>query len=215
MRQTASQQVIFNIAKVQVENFTVDSGASTTLLTSTAHGLENGDALTLTVTSEVGDALPTGLSTTTRYYVINATANTFELSLTIGGSAVEFSDDGQGTFTYWLKGKTIYVADYEHIVLVMHTDLAELTFKIQGACTVEEPNFAISKAKDNIWDYVSIKDLEDGSSIDGDTGVSVTSGSDDVRQFEINTNGLNYITAEITAFTEGILGLFATCYESK
>jgi hypothetical protein len=213
MRQTASQQIIYDVLKVPSAAFTVDSGASTVLLTSNSHGLANGDLVVLTVTAEEGDALPTGLLVATYYYVVNATTNTFELSLTPGGSSVDFSDDGQGTFTFWLKAKVLYVADYEHIVLAMHSNSGTLTLKVKGAITNEAPNFFLAQSGSNIWDVVSIKDLEDGASVDGDTGIAFT--GTDVRQFEVNTNGLNYLTIDITAFTSGKIGVFASCYESK
>jgi hypothetical protein len=58
-----------------------------------AHGLVNGDTIAL-VSSGV---LPAGLDTTTIYFIINATATTFKVSLTSGGSAVDITDTGTGT----------------------------------------------------------------------------------------------------------------------
>lgn len=44
-------------------------------------------------------ALPTPLSTTTTYYVINRTATTFQVSLTSGGSAINTTSAGAGSVT--------------------------------------------------------------------------------------------------------------------
>lgn len=41
-------------------------------------------------------ALPTGLSNATDYYIRVVDANTIELSLTVGGAAVDFTDQGSG-----------------------------------------------------------------------------------------------------------------------
>ena len=60
----------------------------------TAHGLDNNEVVHFTNT---GGGLPAGLSINTKYYVINKTANDFEVSLTLGGGAVDITSDGTGT----------------------------------------------------------------------------------------------------------------------
>lgn len=64
------------------------------LVTVTAHGLVDGQRVYFT-----GGTAPTGLSLSTRYYVINATSSTFQLALTKGGAAINFTTDGTGTRT--------------------------------------------------------------------------------------------------------------------
>lgn len=215
MKKTVSQIEIYSPNKIPSAVFTEDYTTSTKKLTSNGHGLSKGDIVKLTVTTEEGDALPTGLSEAKVYYVQNPDTNTFELSETIDGASVEFSDNGQGTFTYWLKGKVIFVADFVDVVLAMHTkDNASLTFKIYGSIAESMPNFFLAKDEDNIWDTVQVKDLEDNAGVDGDTGITIA-GTDDVKQFAVNTAGLNYLTAEITSFTAGKLGLSASCYEAE
>lgn len=54
--------------------FTADAG--TDVITSNGHNLENGDKVVLTTTG----TLPAGLSLATGYFVINKTANTFQLA---------------------------------------------------------------------------------------------------------------------------------------
>ena len=67
---------------------------ATNVLTASSHGLGNTNRVMLTTT----DAdLPAGLDSETVYYVVNKTVNTFKVSLTSGGVAVTFSDDGTGT----------------------------------------------------------------------------------------------------------------------
>jgi hypothetical protein len=77
----------------KVTALTSISNASPGVVTLNNHGLSNGDRLTLTTTG----ALPTGLSTGITYYVVNKTANTFELSLTSGGASINTSSAGSGT----------------------------------------------------------------------------------------------------------------------
>lgn len=68
------------------------------VFTATAHGLVAGD----TVILETDGALPTGLTADTQYYVIagGLTADTFELSLTAGGSAINTSVSQSGNHCF-------------------------------------------------------------------------------------------------------------------
>lgn len=81
---------------------------STDTLTSAGHGLSNGDRVK--VRSE--GAVPAGLSEATTYYVVGATTNTLQLSLTSGGAAVNLTDAGYGTITVHLdKSKAAEAGD--------------------------------------------------------------------------------------------------------
>lgn len=73
-------------------NFTVTI-ASPGVFTLNDHGLINGDQVRLTTTG----ALPTGLNTSTTYFVVSAATNTFQLSLTLGGAAINTSGSQSGT----------------------------------------------------------------------------------------------------------------------
>lgn len=55
--------------------------------------LKNNDVIALTSSN----TLPAGLSVNTEYYIINATTNTFKVSLTQGGAAVDITDTGSGS----------------------------------------------------------------------------------------------------------------------
>ena len=98
--------------------FTTDFGTDEKL-DITAHGFMNGDRVQLTTTT----TLPAGLSLNTLYFVINKTANDFELSLTEGGAAVNITDDGTGTHTCH-SGLDIYIIE---------TDNSGLTLNIYAA----------------------------------------------------------------------------------
>lgn len=62
--------------------------ASTDTFTKTAHGLTDGRTVRLSALDG-----GTGLFTSTTYYIINSAANTFKLSTSSGGSAVDFTTD--------------------------------------------------------------------------------------------------------------------------
>lgn len=81
--------LIFNSSTVTI------TIASPGVLTWNAHGMSNGTAVRLTTTG----SLPTGLTAGTTYYVVNAATNTFQLSATLGGTAINTSGTQSGTHT--------------------------------------------------------------------------------------------------------------------
>jgi len=62
------------------------------LVTITAHGLSNGDRVSFATI-----VTTTGISINTIYFVISATANTFQVAATSGGAAVALTTNGTGT----------------------------------------------------------------------------------------------------------------------
>jgi hypothetical protein len=71
--------------------YTVDFTTDT--MTATAHGLTNN---TVVRVINVGGAFPGPLVRTLNYFVVNVAANTFQLSLTSGGAAINITDNGTG-----------------------------------------------------------------------------------------------------------------------
>ena len=66
------------------------TGVNTTdVFTSTAHGFVNGQVLLVSGLTGL-----CGITTDTPYYVIAASADTFQLAATVGGTAINFTSDG-------------------------------------------------------------------------------------------------------------------------
>lgn len=102
-------------------------------------------------------------------------------------------------------GTTINVEEFDHVVFSFATDgggTAALKVSFAGSIQDTAPDFSAAKTKTNMWDVIQVKDLEDGSAIDGDVGVSVAT-ADDYRLFEANVNGLKYLNAIVSALTAG------------
>lgn len=91
-----------NVLIIPSANFTVD--ASTDIVTSSGHNLQNHDRVQLSTT----DTLPAGLSALETYYVINRTADTFKLSKSPSDDAVDITDTGTGTHTFKPLGAVQY-----------------------------------------------------------------------------------------------------------
>lgn len=72
----------------------VDTTLANDQFLSPGHGLANGDRVLLY--NVFGGALPTGVAEGTVYFVVNATTDTFKVSTTSGGTAVDLTAPGGG-----------------------------------------------------------------------------------------------------------------------
>lgn len=92
-----SVQLVYADATKGAQTFVRATGNS---LTITGHGLVTGEVGQCTTTT----SLPTGLSTSTNYYVIVIDANTIQLASSlanaVAGTAVALSSNGTGTQTF-------------------------------------------------------------------------------------------------------------------
>lgn len=74
--------------------FSVDTTLTNDQVFSVAHGLADGDRVMLF--NVFAESLPTGLTEGTIYFVVSSAANTFKVSLTSGGAAVDITAAGGG-----------------------------------------------------------------------------------------------------------------------
>jgi len=80
------------------------ASASTSRLTKNAHGLLDGQQIEVSS----GGTLPSGLTASTRYYVVNRHPNTFQVSLEPGGAPVTIASAGTGAHTFFMPGSVQY-----------------------------------------------------------------------------------------------------------
>jgi len=73
----------------------VNDGTDT--FTSNSHGMPDGTLVKFHATT----TLPAGLTANNKYYVISTATNTFQVSRTLGGSAVNITSAGSGTITVY------------------------------------------------------------------------------------------------------------------
>lgn len=111
-------------------NSATDFNPTTDVITSTGHGLVNGDSLYF-VTGSTG--LPSQFITNKSYYVVNVTTNTFKLSLTKGGSAINFTAPSVGTATlskqYFYSGNSDFATiQFEYNTLTNKMNLSSSFF---------------------------------------------------------------------------------------
>jgi hypothetical protein len=87
------------VATLTIPTASVNTTSDT--ITSNAHGLVNGAQVNY---NNQGGASITGLTSGNDYYVVNATTNTFQLSVTLGGAAIDLSGTGNNSQTFASTG---------------------------------------------------------------------------------------------------------------
>lgn len=123
--------------------FTADN--ATDFFTATSHGLVNGDIILI---DNTGGALPTGTSINTLYYVVNKTTNTFQISTTAGGAAVNFTTNGTGTHSFYTQFK---VPDLQaRVPLGYASSIISATIVFDGASAVDPTTDIITLASNTI-----------------------------------------------------------------
>lgn len=78
---------------------TTFTAAATDVISATGHGLSDGDRITVSSTT----TLPAGLSANTVYFVRDATTDTFKVSVAEDGTAVDITDTGSGTHSFYTQ----------------------------------------------------------------------------------------------------------------
>lgn len=89
---------------VQVDSPTFTFTVSGYLFTAAAHGYGNSEMLTVSSSG----TLPPGLTAATRYYLVQATTNTYKLSLAKNGTPITTTGAGTGTHTATVSSHKLY-----------------------------------------------------------------------------------------------------------
>jgi len=174
---------------------------ATSILTSAAHGFVNGDVVRL---SNSGGALPNGLLSTIDYFVYVIDADTLYLYTDSEfNTLATAADDGTGTHSISAIIRKVNVKDFIHILVAINTsDSAALNIKCVGTLNDEDINFSDASDKDNPWAYIQMKKLDDGSSVNGSTGLTLN-GTDINEIYEINVNALSQLSFNLSSVTAG------------
>lgn len=98
---------LLNLHGVNVTTTNVDT--STETITSLSHGFSNGDIVTYY--SNGGTAIG-GLTNGNEYYIVNAATDTFKVSLTSGGSAINLSSTGNSAQAFLKIDNTFYLPNH-------------------------------------------------------------------------------------------------------
>lgn len=125
-----------NYASIQTNSVAVTMANAGDVMTATAHGLQNGEPVKFT-----GASISAPLVAGTEYFVINKTANTFQVSETLGGAVRTLSADGSGTLeqSNLLRAyyRTNYATDWIEITLIHDTEKKQFvaeSFGVDAFC---------------------------------------------------------------------------------
>lgn len=114
-----------------------------------------------------------------------------------------------GTFTATSTSSTLptptLVKDYSNLI---YTIVANGTGTIKFAGTIYDTPIdpTQTSSSTNPWDYIEVVDLQNGTTIDGDTGVAFT--GSETRMFEVNVNAQSWVTPVATSYTTGTILVF-------
>lgn len=144
-----SNHTIYEVQKQEISTVAI-SQASPAVITWNNHGLTNGRIVKF---SNAGGSLPSGITAGTTYYVVNSSANTFNVSTTSGGSGVATSSAGSGTHTvtafvnnldpttnptHWLNlGATNRWKMFDRSVQSQTTATSSLDFKVSASSFID------------------------------------------------------------------------------
>ena len=197
MRDTKEYTIFDGVTPVAV---TSSTDATPIVVTATSHGFSNDDLVLI-----YGHT--TNIAANGVYRVANKTNNTFELVDKDSRADIAGSGAGAGSSGLVVAAPKIpLVKDFRNAILSVFTGgTATLTLKVAGSVGKvdgDSPNFGGTVTASNPYDFLEVVDLQDGSAVDGDTGVAA-SGADVARQFEVNINAIKYLTVFPTAWTQG------------
>lgn len=160
-------------------------------ITSTAHGLVNGDAVMFSASATLG-ALPTNITSTAAYYVRKATTNTFEVGTTPTSTTSVASGGTTGTFVMAQKLNTFVddniAPDLAQSPPIRDADDLVVAGKYPGAVTYYEQRrcFAGSNTEPQ-----SIYMTRSGT--ESDLAYSIPSKDDDRIKFKVAAREANQI----------------------
>ncbi len=170
-------------------NSTIDT------FTSTSHGFALNDQVRLTASTA-----PTGLNTTTSYYVVNVSTNAFSLSTTSGGSVIDFTANGSVVVVYPApnasKDYWDTIDDYNNagaiISVFPDANLAGSTWTANNFCGGKDTQ-GTTADDDNVWKDVSVQT--------SNTSVTESCASTSDCVFEDKISGLRWSKLQSTSAT--------------
>jgi len=113
----------------QASQITVD--ITTDTLTIANHGLVAGDIVCFGINSDSNEVPKCNQASGTQLYVINPTTNTFQLSATSGGTALDFTTTGSNDYTLYKNTGTSFITfsnvNYRRVMLKIRGNAAGTT----------------------------------------------------------------------------------------
>lgn len=186
---------------VTPQAITSSTDATPIVITKASHGLTTGDRVII-----YGHA--TNVAANGLYKVTVVNSSTFSLQDINTGADIAGSGAGAGggTGIFVLAPKVPLISDFKNAVLQFFTGgTATLTVKVAGSAgklNGDAPNFGATVSVSNPYSFLQIINLDTGAAVNGATGIAAT-GTDLANTYEVNINGMKYLTLIPTAWTQG------------
>ncbi len=215
MNRQTKEYVIFD--SVTPKAVTSSTDATPIVITATSHGFSNGDLVL--IYGHTTNVAANGI-----YKVANKADDTFELTDRYTSANIAGSGAGAGAAGLVCAApKIILASDFRNCILQFDSSGSfNGTIKIAGSsgllssdATVhgDTPNFGATQSKLNPYTFLQIINLDTAAAVNGATGIT-SSGSDLHNQYEVNINGMKYLTLVPTAWTAGTFTVKAILFNN-
>jgi hypothetical protein len=90
------------------------------------------------------------------------------------------------------------------------------TVKVYGSVLQTKPDFTASASATNQWSTMQLVNLNNGSPLDGSTGIVYTgAGTDGTTSYEVNTNAINWLGFVVSGYSAGTGTLTLTLTDNE
>jgi len=196
---------------------TSSTDATPIVVTKASHGYSTGDKVMI-------NGHTTNIAANGLFKITVLSANTFSLQDINTAANVAGSGAGAGSSgVVVLAPKVLFVGDHFNVMLsVMTSGSFNGTFKIAGSLGElssdatshgDTPNFGATVSKSNPYSFIQIINLDTAAAVNGATGVT-SAGTDLQNTYEVNINGMKYLTAVFTAWTAGAVTVRAQLFNN-
>lgn len=205
---SADEIVIWNAVTPQAVTSSTD--ATPIVVTKTSHGYSTGDLIQISGHS-------TNIAANGIFKITVLSSSTFSLQNYVTGANVAGSGGGAGSGGVMVQApKIILASDFRNIILAVDTSgSANFTFKVAGSLgkpvvlpsdkrSEDTPNFGATESAANPYQFVQLINLDTAAAVNGATGVT-SAGTDIHTMYEVNVNGLKYLSLVLTAWSAGTI----------
>lgn len=197
---------------------TSSTDATPIVVTKSSHGYVTGDKVII-------NGHTTNIAANGIFSVVKVDADTFQLKDINTGASVAGSGAGAGSSgVVALAPKILFVQEFRNVILQVNTSgSANFTLKVAGSLGKSDgdsnthgdtPNFGATQSKSNPYTFVQIINLDTAAAVNGATGIT-SAGTDLHNTYEVNTNGLKYLTIVPTAWSAGAISVKAQLFTNE
>lgn len=194
---------------VTPQTITSSTDATPIVVTKASHGFSTGDLVVI-----YGHTTNIAANGIRKVTVLSS--STFSLQDPYTNADIAGSGAGAGSSGIMcVAPKIVLHEDFRDMIIQAGTTgTATLTLKVAGSLGNADgsaPNFGGTVTPTNAYTFLQIINLDTAAAVNGATGIAA-SGADLQNTYEVNTNGMKYITLIPTAWTQGAFTVKVICF---